>query len=138
MLIASKNNYHMYKLNQVLTTSKKLIAKSWRKFLTFFVKKLQKFPSPQSGALNSEFMEIGGRGGGIYRHRPNASVSALWSGANSHLLAPVCGTNRCLWPAPINTPASSPPPLQLPWTHCSWQPSEGRGGEFLQFFWQKG
>jgi len=36
--IISKNSYHMYKLNQMLTTSKKLIAKSCRKLLTFLTK----------------------------------------------------------------------------------------------------
>ena len=43
----------------------------------------------------------------------------------------VIGTNRCLLSTPINTPTS--PPSKLSRTHCSWQLSEGRGGEFLFF-----
>ena len=46
----------MYKLNQVLTTSIKLICSSMQKNTNFLSKKLKKFaPSPQSAAMNSEF-----------------------------------------------------------------------------------
>jgi hypothetical protein len=47
----------MYKLNQVLTTSKKLICyKVWRKITNFF-KKITNIPPPlpHSAAINSEF-----------------------------------------------------------------------------------
>ena len=49
--IISKNSYHMYKLNQMLTTSKKLIARSSRKFLTFLTKKITKIALPFSSTI---------------------------------------------------------------------------------------
>ena len=64
----------MYKLHQVLIILKKLIAKSWTKLLTFCQKQLQKFPSPHSAAMNSEFMVAWGGVEGVFmgeeqRHR---------------------------------------------------------------------
>ena len=39
----------MYKLNEMLATSKKLIAKSWKKLITFFTTKIVEIPLPSLG-----------------------------------------------------------------------------------------
>ena len=52
----TKINYHMYKLNQVITASKNQLLSYGEKLLTFFEKKAKiRLPSPHSAVMNSEF-----------------------------------------------------------------------------------
>ena len=56
----------MYKLNHVLTTSKNLIATSWRKLLTFLKKNAKNSPpTPHLAAMIIEFMAAR-RGEGVF------------------------------------------------------------------------
>ena len=77
----------MYKLNQVLTTSTKLICKSIEKNITNLLKKWKNSPPhlTQLPWTVSSRQLGGGRGWGIYRHGPNAPVGAQQPVPNNRL-----------------------------------------------------